>query len=529
MLIHSIIYERTLLAPALFKMRHMTVVIYSYSNMIKRLLLLCSIVCTFLSCTKEIDFDDNTPITIDGTDSLKFGSVIADTKSETQRTVIYNHSKKNIHIESIRLEKGKLSPFSFNADGETNTENTVYNLELLRHDSLFIFCFIKSNNILQKEPLEQTDRLLITTKAGVKKAITLQAFTQGVKTLHSLHVNTDTTLTADIPFHIIDSIEVGKNGILRIMPGTNLYFHSKAKLNVKGRILAKGTLEAPIVMQCDKLGNIFSTTPYTSIPGLWGGVDIQSESFDNELQYVDIKGGSFGIKCHNTTFDTRQKLKIYNCRIHNTQGDNLYARNANIDVRNTQISNAKRNCVRIEGGRALFVHATIAQFYPFAGGHGPALYFSNYDDTSTTEDIYPLHALNCYNTIITGTSADDLMGHPCINEEIPFNCLFDHCLLNTPKANDDEQHYHNCYWEEDNDKDIHAADNFTPPFDYKALSFSYMLSDKSQAIGNANKEMSKRYAPTDFYHISRLSESDDIGCYQYQPAEDNKKELHHDR
>ena len=54
---------------------------------------------------------------------------------------------------------------------------------------------------------------------------------------------------------------------------------------------------------------MFSQQAYDNIPGQWGGVVFTQESFNNELDFVDIHSGNFGIRCDSSAV-SQLKLKL---------------------------------------------------------------------------------------------------------------------------------------------------------------------------------------------------------------------------
>ena len=90
-------------------------------------------------------------------------------------------------------------------------------------------------------------------------------------------------------------------------------------------------------MRGDRLGNMFSQQAYDKIPGQWGGVVFTQESFNNELDFVDIHSGNFGIRCDSSAV-SQLKLKLTNSIVHNTKGDGIFAKVCNLKINNCQLT-----------------------------------------------------------------------------------------------------------------------------------------------------------------------------------------------
>src|SRR5690625_3811340 len=87
-------------------------------------------------------------------DTVYLDTVFTNIGSSTYNLKVYNRSKKDIHIPSIRLGKGELSNYRLNVDGIPGKDFT--DVTLLANDSLFIFI----ETTLDIEELSQEDSYL---------------------------------------------------------------------------------------------------------------------------------------------------------------------------------------------------------------------------------------------------------------------------------------------------------------------------------------------------------------------------------
>ena len=104
-----------------------------------------------------------------------------------------------------------------------------------------------------------------------------------------------------------------------------------------------------------------------------------AEKHGNHLNYCDIHGTSTGVVCDSSDISI-EKIRIENSILHNTNGNCLQLVHCKSFVGNTQLTNARSNCVMLVGGDHQFVHCTIGSFYGFDLRDGVALYFTNYHD-----------------------------------------------------------------------------------------------------------------------------------------------------
>ena len=117
-------------------------------------------------------------------------------------------------------------------------------------------------------------------------------------------------------------------------------------------------------------------------------------------------------------------------------------------------------------------HCTLAQFYPFTGGRGAALRFSN---------LMPLYGLVCDSSIVTGYDEDVVMGMTpdTLNA---FDYRFSASLLRTPKVEtEDSLRFVNVIWETPKDS-IQGKLHFKL-VDEKNLKYDFHLDSLSTAQG----------------------------------------------
>lgn len=476
--------------------------------MVKKIVILFLALLFFVSCSdKEEEYLSYGHI-VSSVDTINFGRNIAGELSPTQSFVLRNSTKNKQTIQLKNAEVNGASPFMVNVDGIPLKNGQLYDFEILPHDSIFVFCALKTPHFDTTKPVEINGDFLWHTEEGKEQKVILHAESQKVRQLKALTISDKVIFDSACPYQILDSLIVKKGGQLIVKAGTQIYFHHQAYLKIYGHLSVEGTIDSNVVMRGDRLGYMLSKTPYDVLPNQWGGIIFAPESKNNKISNADIHGGAYGVK----VFSNQQKqvnLILRNSVIHNTAGDNFYAQNANVQLVNCQITNAGRNCVRIIGGKYVFVQCTVAQFYPFKSDKEGAFFFSNTEE----ETLYPLLKLDVFNSIITGNASDDIHGEK--NDEATFNYLFAYSLLNTPKT-DDDPHFSNCKWRQDDPEDFTPADNFAPDFDYKQLLFSFQLSEKSQAIETANSEYAIKFAPKDRLGRSRIdTDTPDMGCYQH--------------
>jgi len=464
---------------------------------------------SFSSCVEEEKFEtaagDRLTFSVD---TLKMDTVIAGTNSVTRRFAIYNNNSDGVSITNIAFLNGVNDGFSVIVDGSYVDGNLSTSIDCRSKDSLLAFVQITPAESNQDDKVLHEATLVFTLANGSQQSVVLNAYSQDVIWMRAVHVQTDMLLSAQRPYVIKDSLTIEEGSTLTLDAGVRLMFASNAHMRVNGRLVVNGTREKPVVLRGDRMDYMFENQPYDRISEQWQGVVITDKSYGNNLNYCDIHSGTYGILCESSSSET-EKLRLENCVIHNVSGTALESYNSKIFAGNTQISNAGGNCVCLYGGDNEFVHCTIAQFYPFSGMRGPALYYSNYKDKTN----YHLTNAAFYNCIITGYSDDEIFGDRMEGYGAgTFNYHFQNCLLNTDEVVDEE--LINNVWDKKSNK-VSRSGNF-PHFNLDALSYDFRLDSLSVAIGAGDPSVTQSHYPSDRNGKIRLVDGkSDAGCYEY--------------
>ena len=122
---------------------------------------------------------------------------------------------------------------------------------------------------------------------------------------------------------------------LTITPGSTLYFHSDAGMDVYGRLRSIGTADNGILLRGDRIDHMFNYLPYDRVPAQWMGVRFHSSSFDNELRYTELHSTNTAITVDSSDV-ARQTLLLSHATIHNCQGYGLVTTNAKVMLENVQ-------------------------------------------------------------------------------------------------------------------------------------------------------------------------------------------------
>jgi hypothetical protein len=213
---------------------------------------------------------------------------------------------------------------------------------------------------------------------------------------------------------------------LTIEEGVRIHMHRNAALIFKGTLKARGSLEAPIVIQGDRLEYL-----YRDIPGQWGLVYFWPGTRENELEYVNIKNGTIGLMADTVFTPNTPNLTISNCKIENMSSIGILGQGTSIHASNTVIANCGQLAILLNiGGSYEFYHCTVGNYWGsgFSNRTTPSLaIIDNYEDIYGGINIRPIEKAYFGNSIIYGSKEFEFSINELDESGIPF--VFDHCLI----------------------------------------------------------------------------------------------------
>lgn len=455
------------------------------------------------SCIDD-DFDQTPGISLQfSTDTVSFGTVFTDLDTPTARLLVFNRNKKGVSISSIRFADPD-THFSLNVDGVSGSE--FKDVEIRGGDSIYVFieCFIASDASL--EPRRVADRLQFTTN-GTLQEVEVEAWGQNVKRLRGLRVENDMHLTPELPYVVFDSLTVEKGAALTIEPGVKLLFHDKAGLTVRGRLEAVGETGKTIEMRGDRIDNVLPDVGYDILAGQWRGVRIEAESFDNRMEFVDMRSTVEGLRIDSCPDLSRQKLTLVNSWLHNSQSTVLDSRYAKVDAYGCCFSESPLAVVALAGGEHCFVQCTVANNYLFSAVTQPNLTLTHCLPEEAEGNHLPLMKASFENCIIHG------IGTPISPGDLTGSEVFLRNVLLKADGTDDDN-FIGCIWNED-------------PLFYTVRSdyyFNYRLMPESPAIGKGSPEYVVSQCLYDMDGSERLaSGTPDLGAYVFSPPEEEAR------
>lgn len=438
------------------------------------------------------------------TDTVRLDTVFSTVPSSTRSFWAYNRSGSGLRCTSVRLEGGNQSGFRVNVDGVYLSPEQGYkanDIEVRDKDSIRIFVELTSASANSDQPKRIGDNIVFTFESGREQKVPLDAWTWDARFLRNPVVSHDSIVTAGKPLVVYGMMKVEEGATLTVSPGTTIYFHGDAGIDVKGTLVCKGTPSEQIVLRGDRLDHMFDYLPYDRMSGQWQGVRFREMSYGNTIDYTDIHSTFDGVRVDSSDV-TRQTLEISNSTVHNCQGNALGIVNSKVTVDNCQLTNALGNCLSINGGDVTVNSSTLAQFYPFDASRGSAIYFSGVE--------HPLVAMNCSNTLITGYADDEMMGGKPTGDNA-FSYSFANCIIRTPVPDDTEvQHFTDVVFEDVKDTTCYGRKHFVLVDGDNQL-YDFHLRKKSAAVDIANPVTSEK---NDRDGRERDAKPD-VGAYEY--------------
>ena len=468
------------------------------------------------SCAEDESFSTSSGDMLSfSVDSVSLDTTFSNVPTPTASFWVYNRVGKGLRCSSIRLENGNQTGFRVNVDGTFLGETAGYqtqDVEVRKGDSIRVFVELTSHTQHADLPQKVEDNLVFTLESGVQQKMNLNAYSWDALLLRDVRISKDSLIQSAKPVVVYGGMRVDSLATLTVGAGTTLYFHENAGLQVYGTLKTQGVAGNEVVMRGDRIDRMFDYLPYDRTPGQWQGIELMPSSYGNEITYTDIHS-AYNALLVDSGDVSRQKLLLQNSTVHNSQGYGVLIDSAKVQIYNCQLSNALHYPLFVHGGDVDMNGCTIVQFYPFDGRRQPAIGFAA-----------PLPNLTVRNSLVTGYHDDEVVWTPPqdaamggadqgdASQTIPFNFLFDHCVLRTEKMQtDDSLKFTNVVYEDLEDT-VKFGEKHFRLFDTDNLKYDFRLRKESAAIGVADPQTS---LPLDRNGVRR-KETPAVGCYELE-------------
>ena len=386
-------------------------------------------------------------------DTIYLDTVFTNIGSSTYRLKVYNNSKNDITIPSIKLAKGLNSKYRMTVDGMQGTSGKIFNnVDLLAKDSLYIFIETTAN-ITDANPSDflYTDQIQFDSGQNLQN-VELVTLVQDAVFLYPKRFSDGTTETLPIgnekiegfyldendpingnelrftkakPYVIYGYAAVPSNKTATFEAGTKVHFHAnsglivanKASIKVNGTVSTTDKMENEVIFEGDRLEPDFE-----NVPGQWGTIWLTDGSTNNSFNHLTIKNATIGLLIQNNDGTT---VSIKNTQIYNSTNYGILAQTAKINAENVVINNAGQASLACTyGGNYKFTHSTFNNNWN--SSQQVALAISNYI-TGAIPETKDLTLATFNNCIIYGSYSNELT----LNKKTgaTFEYQFNNCLI----------------------------------------------------------------------------------------------------
>lgn len=460
----------------------------------------CLLLLLLAGCESRLTDDPKASVSF-SVDTLSFDTVFTCSGSPTRRVLVYNPNDRALLISSVRMQSGQ--SFRINLDGE-QTLDYMKDIRLNGGDSLFLFVRATIDPTGQDQPQLVEDNILFDV-GDHTATLHLQAYGWDVHLIDSLELTHDTTFTAGKAYLIRNYLLIDKGATLTIQPGAHFYMHDHAQIACYGGLIAKGTLEQPILFSSDRLDDLFEGIPYSYVGGKWDGLYLV-EPDTAFLDYVDILSANIGLYLEGSG---KEHLTLLNSRIHNHSLYGLVLQQTDALVANSEISNCAQYCVYLASGRFDFVHTTIASYFnstryaiqtTIRQDSISPLYINNLSKNRRPTEIHLL------NSILSGAKKNCLMLATPLPQYYTGEMAFSYLQTDTLPGS----YAHDLIYGQRGDT-LFVNTFYGEKDEY----YDFHLDSCSHARGIADSLIATQY-PLDRDGHSRILSHPDAGCYQYQ-------------
>ena len=406
----------------------------------------------FPSCKKD-KFDANSGISF-STDTLTFDTLFTTLGSTTRFFIVRNTQNQAIKISNIKLAGGATSSYRINVDGDAGIN--FNDVEIPAKDSIYVFAEVTVNPNAANLPFIIEDSIQFTTN-GKLQQVQLNAYGQNAHFFNADSLESNTIWTNDLPYVILNYLQIKNTACLTIEKGCKVYFGGGAAMIVEGCLNINGedTTNA-VLFRGVRLDKDVADRPYDDFPGQYAGLFFLRRSVGN-INYLNMRNSAYGINVGNikTTDDDAQNIRelqnmsinnapivsITNSKIYNSAFYGIFGFLGKIQGENLLVYNCgKNNVALIDGGDYKFINCTFYNRGSSYTSHTkePVFYFNNYFKYSSTAPALQADSALAYfsNCIVYGTLDREIEYDELLGSIKKLNLLISHSIVQTNEALD---------------------------------------------------------------------------------------------
>lgn len=417
------------------------------------LLFIFGILLSICSCRTDFSTIPNDGKLAFSRDTVFLDTVFSTISSSTYLLKVYNHSKNDISIPTIKLGKGLNSKYRMTVDGMQGENNKIFNnITLLAKDSLYIFIETTANIAdANADDFLYTDNIEFDSETNLQK-VALLTLVKDAVFLYPKRLNDGITETVTFDNTKLNGFYLDENDATNgnelhftnqkayviygyaTVPegkkvvfdaGARVYFHTNsglivpqsASLECNGSVSATTKQENEIIFEGDRL-----EADYADVPGQWAAIWLRNGSTANKINHLTIKNATIGLRIDNQDQTT---VSIKNSQIYNSSNYGVLAQNAKITGDNIVINTAGKAALACTyGGNYQFTHCTFNNNWNDA--QQLALTINNYK-TGINPEAKDLAKATFNNCIVYGAYSNELNLDK--NNAALFEYQFNNCLL----------------------------------------------------------------------------------------------------
>ncbi|HRB18822.1 MAG TPA: hypothetical protein PKZ14_01975 [Chitinophagales bacterium] len=401
---------------------------------IKGLFSLVCIVMFFMSSCKKNSINTNSDIVF-STDTLMFDTLFATLGSTTKSFTIRNTQKKEIILNSIQLVGGVNSPYRMNVDGDVGTNFS--NIKIPAKDSIYVFVEVTIDPNSAPLPFIVEDSILFALDGNTYQ-VQLNTYGKNAHFIYADSIENNTIWNDDLPYVIIDYLQIKPGASLTINAGCEVYFGNGAAMIVEGDLNIYGTDTSNMVLfRGVRLDKDVADRNYDDFPGQYAGLFFLRGS-TGTIEYLNMRNSLYGINVGNikATDEDAQNLillqnmnlgnapivTIENSKIYNHAFYGLFGFFGRIYATNTLVYNCGKNVVGLYcGGDYEFLNCTFYARGTIYTSHAkdPVLYMNNFFDAVTPSILPDSTRAVFQNCILYGSLENEVIAQAATNNSHP--------------------------------------------------------------------------------------------------------------
>lgn len=352
------------------------------------------------SIEDNFSFESNLEILFSN-DSVSFDTLLTDTRSATQRLMVYNPNAVSIRLSQVTLGKGANSDYQVIINGKEGT--TQLNEPILGGDSLLILVEVNIDPRNQNLPYLVKDSVIFEWN-GNSEHVKLVSWGQDGDRVDG-QVLCDVTWTKERPIIVSDTVLVQPNCMLTIEAGARVFFENDAVLFIQGSLHAVGDSANHITLTNSRFDGI-----YDQVPGQWNGIYFLEGSTNNQIGFAEIFNGQIGLRVGSPDDDEIPDVTVSNTTIYNMSLAGILAFTSDLEATNCLIYNCGTYLVgNFAGGNYTYRHCTFSNEPSFFLNDEPTVQFSDNIVLSETELLAADLHVELTNNIIWGSQEEELL------------------------------------------------------------------------------------------------------------------------